>query len=339
MPSDAEKAFVQATDRLIALYRNVERNTLDLPFLSFMPFLIFFWAVLRFYFFFFVGLFLIIPTNLVILIRNLFPGHWRYRPFFLRHVYYILLWIWRGEAPTAPFIFIRPLLNVLMKGHFERRLRRLRQEIVLYGDLSDAIRSALVGRLDAALERWKAPRLVAAFFTVVLPGIISLLGLYKQTLEFLESIGIRLPRGVVGNFVSEYMSTGGPLILSILGYLLAIPVTAFLAKRGLFIGRNPDRICFPGGQGGSGTYSEERDIFASVGLHAREAPIDLWILGVGFALFQLLLLLTWDRWIAWTRLHSPAGESQLLIQEILQVVLFVGLFFVAALRRGRTGRL
>src|SRR5260370_42487379 len=102
--SDADNAFVQATDSLIALYRSIERRTLDLPFLSVMPTLIVFWALLRFMFFFYVGILLIIPVNLVILIRNIFPGRWRYRPFFLRHLSYVWLWIWRGEAPTLPFI-------------------------------------------------------------------------------------------------------------------------------------------------------------------------------------------------------------------------------------------
>jgi hypothetical protein len=139
--SDADDALVRATDSLIALYRSVERSTLDLPLISVMPILTFIWAFLRFYFFFLVGIFLIIPTNLVILIRNIFPGYWRYRPFFLTHVYYCWLWIWRGEAPTAPFIFLRPLLNVFMKGHFETRLRRLRLEILDRDELSDATRS------------------------------------------------------------------------------------------------------------------------------------------------------------------------------------------------------
>ena len=50
--SDADQAFVQATDNLIALYRNLERRTLDLPPVSFMPMLIYLWAVLKFLFFF-----------------------------------------------------------------------------------------------------------------------------------------------------------------------------------------------------------------------------------------------------------------------------------------------
>jgi hypothetical protein len=50
--SDADNLFIQATANLIALYRGVERRTLDLPFLSVMPFLIFLWAFLRFISFF-----------------------------------------------------------------------------------------------------------------------------------------------------------------------------------------------------------------------------------------------------------------------------------------------
>src|SRR5262245_25893901 len=80
---DADNKFVQATHSLIALYRTVERTTLVLPFLSFIPMLIFFWAFLKFYFFLVVSAVLIIPVNFIILIRNLFPGRWRYRPFFL----------------------------------------------------------------------------------------------------------------------------------------------------------------------------------------------------------------------------------------------------------------
>lgn len=55
--SDADDRFAKATDSLIALYRGVERSTLDLPLVSFMPMLIFLWAFLRFYFFVIIGIF------------------------------------------------------------------------------------------------------------------------------------------------------------------------------------------------------------------------------------------------------------------------------------------
>jgi hypothetical protein len=346
---DADNAFAQATDNLISLYRSIERSTLDLPLVSFMPVLIVFWSILKFYFFFVVGLFLIIPANLVILIRNLFLGHWRYRPFFLHHLYYMWLWIWRGEAPTAPAIFIRPLLSIFINGHFEYRLRRLRLEILLRDGLSDATRSALLARLDAALERWKSPRFPAIFFTVLLPGIFSFPSWYKQLIELLGSLGMHMPTEIVVGFVSQHMSNFGLQLLALFGfgYLLAIPVTAFLAKRGLFIGREPDRICFPGGQEGSGAYFKEKEILGSVGLHAREAPIDLWLLAFATLLGVVGLLLMWDDYIAWMQMqYHNLGlgldleqlRSQFAIQTTLVYAVLSGLILVAALRRRKTER-
>ena len=103
-----------------------------------------------------------------------------------------------------------------------------------------------------------------------------------------------MPTDVVANLFSEKMSPDSLLILGLLapGYLLAFPVTAFLAKRGLFIGINSHGICFPGGQGGAGIYySKEREILNSVGLRVREeVPIDLWLLGISLALGWLVLL-------------------------------------------------
>jgi len=84
-----DKQFIEATDSLIALYRGIERRTLDLPSVSVMPFFIFFWSVLKFYFYFLVGIVLITPVNFLIFVRNLLPGKWQYRPFFLHHVYYV----------------------------------------------------------------------------------------------------------------------------------------------------------------------------------------------------------------------------------------------------------
>jgi hypothetical protein len=345
--SDSDNALVQATDDLIALYKSVERRTLDLPLFSLMPFLIFMWASLKFSFFLWVGILLIIPVNFVILIRNMFPGHWRYRPFFLAHVYYVWLWLWRGEAPTGPFLLVRPLLNVFMKAHFERRLRRLRLEALFNDSLPDATRSALLGRLDAALERWKAPRFSALFFTAILPTIVAVPAYYKQLIEFLGSLGIHMPTDVVFRFIAEKVSTdfwSMVIALSVPGYLLAIPVTALLAKRGLFLGAAPNRICFPGGQGGTGIYAKEREILSGVGVHIRETPFDIWFSGIAIALGYLLVLLTWDRYVSWMQSISPdaeaeISETQLVIQLIVQTSLFIGAFAIAALRRGRTGRL
>ena len=355
--ANAEKAFVQATDQLISLYRSVERRSLDLPVLSFMPFIVFIWEVLKFYFFLSIGIWLIIPVNLVVLIRNFFPGRWRYRPFFLRQVHYLWLWIWRGEAPTAPFIFIRPLFSIFMKGHFESRLRRLRNEISLQDSVSDATRVALLERLDVALEQWKSPRFNAIFWTVLLPGVIWLPTWGKQITDCLSYFEIHLPVGAI----EPHISREGLLLIamSVVGYLLIIPLTAFLSKRGLFIGRNSNRIWFPGGQEGGEVYSKEREILATVGLHLREAPVDLWIMGFSLlvsAFFAWRVIPTVAQTIIDFEISMPAhlfdisippevrdqmllsanSESHTLLVEYCVLILVL---FVAAFRRRKTARL
>jgi hypothetical protein len=305
-----------------------------------MPFLIFLWAFLRFYFFFLVGIFLIIPTNLVILVRNLFPGHhWKYRPFFLSHLYYVWLWLWRGEAPTAALVFVRPLLVVLTKMQFTTRLKRLRMEISLRDELSDTARSTLQGRIDAALELWKTPRFASIFSTVLVPAIISFPAWWKQTTEFVSGLGIRLPTDTVVSFISQNTSAYGRYALGsfAIGYLLAIPVTACLAKRGLFLGMDPKRICFPGEEAGSGVYPREREILGSVGIHEREAPVDLWALAVTWILGVIWQLSTWNTMMEYVR-SQGSSDSFFLMSLIGIGSITVAAFVLAALRRRISGR-
>jgi len=335
--ADADNAFTHATDSLIALYRTVERRTIDLPLLSMMPLLILFWEMLKFLF----GIFLVVPVNLVILIRNFFPGHWKFQPLFLKQLQYMSLWVWRGEASSLPYIFVifvRPLFNAFVRAHFASRLRRLRLEILLQNEISDATRATLVGRIDAVLDRWKSPRLAAVFFTVLLPGIVSALAWIRQSTELFRFFGTNYSLSAIGSFIAqeahdrEAMAT----VVIIVFYLLSVPGTAFLAKRGLFIGRPLNRICFPGGQEGGEVYFKEREILAGVGLHAREARLDLWIVAL------CILLLFTQTW-----LYEPTVAAA--DKDFDPVIFWAGaglpwtitmvLLAVAAIRRVRTGRL
>jgi hypothetical protein len=126
----------------------------------------------------------------------------------------------------VPLIFVRPLFNAFVKGHFERRLRRLRLEIILLNEISDATCAALVGRLDAALERSKFHRF--ATFLSLLPGIIPALAWTKQFTEFLGSFGMSIPVDTFEAFVSKNASniSSDGVLLSVY-YLLLIPATAF----------------------------------------------------------------------------------------------------------------
>jgi len=354
--SDHNETFVQSTNELIDLYRGLERRASALPFISAMPLLISIWNVLKFEFFLIVGLLLIIPVNAVIFIRNLFPGRWRYRPFFLSHLRYMWRWIFRGEAPTTPFIFIRPLFNVFVKGHFEKRLRTLREVVFLHDGLSDATRSALVGRIDVALERWKTPRFAGIFFSAVLPAIITAPSAYREFVDFMGLAGFSMPTDQVLRFFSWAAPTGVLHIVAplLLGYLLAVPGTAFLAKRGLFVGSEPNRVCFPGGQDGSGVYGSEREILGRLGVQAREAPVDILILCAGLAVGVVILFLGWEshmNWYIWMDslqrsvdpslppLDRESVSFQILVSNIVTTGILAGLIGIAAFRRGRKGRI
>jgi hypothetical protein len=116
-----------------------------------------------------------------------------------------------------------------------------------------------------------------------------------------------------------------------------------MAKRGLFLGA--DRIWFPGWQDGDGAYQKEREIFGSVELRVREAPIDLRVLGVIGFISYAVSFLTLDQtiawWQSWSVQPSPEGFDQVRMQKTLQIVIsvvFIVCFVIAAVRRARLGR-
>lgn len=273
---------------------------------------------------------------MIVLIKNLLPGeHWRYRPFFLKYLYYAWVWVWRGEAPIAPSIFVRPLLNIFLKEHFARRLRRLREEIALRDGLTDATRSTLITRLDSALERWNPPRYAALFFSFVVPTMPAIFWLSDKLTDLVERLGSRLP-------ISD-LSPGALIVFgwSAVAYVIAIPATAFLAKRGLFLGA--DRIWFPGWQDGNGAYQKEKQIFGSVEIRVREAPLDLWILSILTVISWVVAYLTWDQINTWSQswLSQPQSPRQVRtqkIEDIVQSVIFAVGFVIAAVRRAKLGR-
>jgi hypothetical protein len=216
--------------------------------------------------------------------------------------------------------------------------------------VSDVNRSAVLGRIDVALERWKAPRIATIVYTIVVPAIISLPTWYKQFTEFLSSLEIQLPTHLVVKFITDNLPTDSLFWVGVAAtYLLAIPITSFLAKRGLFVGNKPDRICFPGDEAGPGVYySKEREILSSVGLRVREAPIDFWLLGIVWLIGLLMLPLLWGHMEANLRsqlenlhLEKEMVDRQIRLQIITQVVvqvLSLCAFSIALFRRRRTDR-
>jgi hypothetical protein len=189
---------------------------------------------------------------------------------------------------------------------------------------------------------------------VLLPGLFAFPNWWKGSIEFLQSAGIHMPTDVVASIVSTFPKSHRFLLifgsLIAFGYVVGIPTTGFMAKRGLFIGREPNRICFPGGQEGSGAYLKEKEIFGNVGLHVRESPIDLWLLGFANVISGLFMIFTWNSYIASVRSEYIASASPELASQLgnqldsmsnMRIPFFVlglSLLAMAALRRGRAGR-
>jgi hypothetical protein len=252
-------------------------------------------------------------------------------------------------------------MHVFVKGHIERRLRRLRQEIQLQTGLSDETRSALTTRVDAALELWKLPRYTALLYS--LPGILSLPTWYKQSLDLLDLLNIKVPVDLLINSVGQYSFNGGLFVVGVssFSYLLTIPTTSFLAKRGLFIGRESSKVYYPGGKDGSGIYAKEREILGTIGLMMRESPIDIWATSLLVLLSPLLILLFKQEYMAsityyntWIQSIGPANslnqthvaglEDQLGEWTLISygtyatTFVFFSLCLIALLRRRKTGR-
>ena len=92
------------------------------------------------------------------------------------------------------------------------------------------------------------------------------------------------------------------------------------------------------------TTTRRKEKYTTVEVRIREAPIDLWLFGFVLVLGWILLALTWDHWIAWAQshYHNENWERQLEAQKFTSFTtagLIACAFFVAAFRRGKTGRL
>jgi hypothetical protein len=76
-PSDNNYSL--AIRGLIDLYSDVENSSFSLPVFSALPLGVFLWFFVKFEIAIIGDLFLFIPINFIIFIRNIFPGRWRYR--------------------------------------------------------------------------------------------------------------------------------------------------------------------------------------------------------------------------------------------------------------------
>ncbi len=341
MTETEQNRWQVAIEDLLRLYREIDQNSRDLAFLSLVPILLQFWNVLKFYFLFLFGMFLFVPVNLVILIRNVFPGHWSYQPFFFKQVAYILLWIWRGEAPSAPVIQIRPLTNRFVWAHLRKRVLLVRSALENATDVPDELRVRLLAQMEEALVEWRNPIgyfLSLLIYALIVGGIAYLA--YSATFDSEDIFQVSESKQVAPEFaIYTVRWIWGVLILS---YILWAPLSAFSIKRGLMIGRKGWRAYFPGGVQGKGFYDVERRILDGIGITAREQRIDLKILAIAYGISLISTFFAWTLVVYELPDTDPEVLTDLVRTQQLSIVVYAGimtfLFVFAIWRRNASCR-
>jgi hypothetical protein len=306
-------------DALEALYKDVERRSFSLPTFSLSPFVIVSWSLIKFCVCWGLDVFLFLPMNAIIFVRNIFPGRWRYRSFSGSYWKYAINWLWRGEAPTFPLGVIRPLVVFMETVHVYSRFRTIQRWIYLDDTLTDEGRTDLNEKIAAALDHWKRPTMVQVGYSYVLPVVPLLITVYEK---FFPS---ELPQWV--SFVGFFL----------LGYAIFFAVSAFMFKRSLMLGASGRAIYFPGAISGNQGYGKEREILDSVGIKTREWPFDI-------ALFFISLAISYESSRTSSAFYQslgmsvPAPSYNVGVLMLVESALFVMLAVLALYRRRTTGR-
>src|SRR3954469_11635641 len=105
----------------------------------------------------------IIPLNILIFLRNLFPGRWKYKSFSWKYIKYVVLWVWRGEISAAS-IFIRYITITLLRFHFSRRFLRLKLFLDLDTGIPKDKKGDIMSEIDTYLNRWNFSKSVSSIF-------------------------------------------------------------------------------------------------------------------------------------------------------------------------------
>lgn len=319
--SVAIKEWEGAIQEIVTTYSEVDRRSLSIPGFSLAPFGIYLWSALKATLLLELDIFLIIPVNLVILLRNIFPGRWRYRSFSGRYIKASIQWISNGEVPLAALVAIRSMTSALLVSHFRSRLDLIRHRIMLEGSVPEEEQAKLVSAIDTVLLRWPTRSAWQIIFTYGLP-LLSPIGAFYRLL---------FP-GALGAW-TRYV------VMLSLSYALLFLASAFMIKRGLMLGGVGRSTYFPGFLEGRGAYAAEEQILAKFGLAVKEFPL-------GFVLSLILIPVNYAQAViaydsgAYTRLAGAAAFSKgaVIAQSMSGSLLITLLGAIAVVRRGRLGR-
>jgi hypothetical protein len=251
--------FEAKLDELLEDYRHVVWQSYQLPFFSIMPTLIVLWQYLIAVFGIFVDL-ILLPYTLVALFLRLFKVRWRIIAPFSKRLWYVLVYISRGEIYGS--IVMRPVVRWLVKTHIARRLRTLGELIATSEHFPAETRARLGAKIAEAQARFPVRELNDFFKDSLVPALV--LG----AISFItDQVGDEEQKKVV-----TWVCYG---VVALIGfYVISIVIAGFPTKRGLLLGREAKRAAFPGGVQGQGLYGLEREIFSIFPVRPKELSLD-----------------------------------------------------------------
>ena len=311
---DWENVLSDITD----LYRNIEKGSLTLPVFSLMPFFIGIWNIVKFEIFFFLDVLLLIPMNAIIFVRNLFPGHLRYRSFSWRYIKYASVWIWRGEIPYFPLAVIGYLVRLILAAHIKNHLTLIKRHIYLDETLPEQKREHFFTQINRLIEHWSYPGVLHIALTYVLP---------------LSGPAIEGYRFMFPGQLPEWSSFLG---VTLLGYTLGFAVTAFMVKRAIMLGASGQSASFPGAIEGSGKYRNEKSILLSAKISKSEFPWDIVLAFIGLTIGYLTIDISIQFYKS-VGLEMPSQEY-MNVQMVIQGAVFCLLLLLSKYRRKVAGR-
>lgn len=225
---------------------------------------------------------IMLPVNIVIAARNLFPGGWQHRRFSAPLFPEVSQAYRRGEVVTVAWAVFRPLVSFMITVHAYNRLRLVAQRLYLDPSLNAQARHDREKRVNEILEHWKRPTAVQLVSAYVLPFSGPLAYLYTMISGLYDQVSLGSDP-----LLDIFLYEGE---VSVVIYALLVPLSAFGCKRALMLGGEGPTAYVPGQIEGNGGYGEEAALLARVGIQVKEFPFDVLCSLLNIAAFPLILV-------------------------------------------------
>lgn len=309
--------FEAKLDELLEDYRHVVWQSFQLPFFSLRPTFIFFWHYLIAAFGFVLEV-VLLPYTLLALVMRLFKVRWRLILPFSKRVWYMLVYISRGEIFGS--IVMRPVVRWLVKSHITRRLRALGELIATSENFTADARARLGAKIAEAQARFPVRELNDFFKDSLIPAL---------------AIGaISLATDLVGDEEQKRVLrlVGYGVIAVVALYGASIVIAGFPTKRGLLLGRDLKHAAFPGGIKGNGLYALERELFSNFPVRPKEISLDFMFSIVSSSITPILAIVVAASDV--TSVDAAADSAEAVGAQVINYVVVIAVYIYMRIRRG-----